>query len=333
MEELLRVFGDIIKQDIALLTEKDSIASNKALDIGITFEEARKNASSNYKGFNIYLVEGKGRRSYLLVRGKTYSLSVEIKVMIEAIRDKMRQFSSEDSVITKILEGNYRYTDVNESELVKCFPLYIGVIDNYGIYEEEIVEIFNMIMDCKFIVPYEGRLVAGFSCDRSDLERCARNFVQNAVGDLLTQSVFAIGGMAYEVSDIRKRYEDGLKAIEIKSAYGIKDDVLIFNNMYDFLIVDSISDATKQLLVDRIFTKEMDKLLNRDMMETIEAFFKYNLNITDTANSLYIHRNTLIYRLDKIHKLCGFDLRIFGHSAVFELAYIAWKEQLYENKN
>ncbi len=60
-------------------------------------------------------------------------------------------------------------------------------------------------------------------------------------------------------------------------------------------------------------------------MYTIQKFFENNLNVSETSRQLYVHRNTLVYRLDKVEKLTGLDLRIFEHAVIFKVASMVKK--------
>ena len=68
-----------------------------------------------------------------------------------------------------------------------------------------------------------------------------------------------------------------------------------------------------------MFVKEYKKLLTEEMLVTIDKFFENSLNLSETARQLFIHRNTLVYRLDKIQKVMGLDLRNFHHAVTFKI--------------
>lgn len=68
-----------------------------------------------------------------------------------------------------------------------------------------------------------------------------------------------------------------------------------------------------------LFNRKTAKLLNEDMLKTITMFFDKNLNLSDASRELYIHRNTLVYRLDKVQKQLGLDLRRFHDAMTFKL--------------
>ena len=69
-----------------------------------------------------------------------------------------------------------------------------------------------------------------------------------------------------------------------------------------------------------MFKKESIDALDSETLFTIQKFFENDLNVSETSRQLYVHRNTLVYRLDKVQKLTGLDLRIFDHAIVFKIA-------------
>ena len=70
-----------------------------------------------------------------------------------------------------------------------------------------------------------------------------------------------------------------------------------------------------------LFNRRTAKLFNEEMLQTIEMFFRKDLNLSDTARQLFIHRNTLVYRLDKVQRQTGLDLRHFDDAVTFKILY------------
>ena len=70
-----------------------------------------------------------------------------------------------------------------------------------------------------------------------------------------------------------------------------------------------------------LFNRKTTKLFNEEMLQTIEMFFRKDLNLSDTARQLFIHRNTLVYRLDKVQRQTGLDLRHFDDAVTFKILY------------
>ena len=79
------------------------------------------------------------------------------------------------------------------------------------------------------------------------------------------------------------------------------------------------------MFLNEVFKKNPIETLDEDTLETINKFFENNLNVSETSRKLYVHRNTLVYRLEKIKKLTGLDLREFDHAIVFKVAMMVKK--------
>jgi DNA-binding PucR family transcriptional regulator len=120
-------------------------------------------------------------------------------------------------------------------------------------------------------------------------------------------------------------YNDAAECMALGKKFGIKDKIFSSSGMLFEKIVYNVSDRVKE----ELNTKFADKfnLFDSEMINTIEEFVNCGLNISDAARKLYIHRNTLIYRLDKIYKDTGFDIRNFKEATVFIIAFLVWKEQ------
>lgn len=79
------------------------------------------------------------------------------------------------------------------------------------------------------------------------------------------------------------------------------------------------------MFIDEIFPETTPDDFDEETLLTINKFFENSLNVSETARQLYIHRNTLVYRLDKVHKATGLDLRVFEDAITFEIALMVVK--------
>lgn len=100
----------------------------------------------------------------------------------------------------------------------------------------------------------------------------------------------------------------------------IAEDDIIFEE-----IIESIDIEKKNELMNK-FSNGLRKI-DSDMVKTIDMFFKCGLNLSEASKELYIHRNTLIYRIEKIQKYTGFDIRNFNEAVIFKTIYCLWKEE------
>ena len=97
-----------------------------------------------------------------------------------------------------------------------------------------------------------------------------------------------------------------MKGLQLAIKYGVKEVIFDDKKLVLEEVIDSISEDMKNKIVND-FKSKIAKLDN-EMIRTIEVFFKCGLNLSESAKELYIHRNTLIYRLDKIQKVTSYDI-------------------------
>lgn len=122
-----------------------------------------------------------------------------------------------------------------------------------------------------------------------------------------------------------KSFKSAQSYIEIGKRYNLQNR--IYNN--ESLLFEKTIYNVSFDVKEEIYNKFNDKLskLDNEMINTVEEFLNDGLNISETAKKLYIHRNTLIYRLDKILKDTGYDIRDFRQAAIFTIALLIWKEK------
>ena len=80
-----------------------------------------------------------------------------------------------------------------------------------------------------------------------------------------------------------------------------------------------------EAFLQEVFRRGSLDSLDEETLETVRAFFEYNLNVSETSRKLFVHRNTLVYRLEKIRKITGLDLREFDHAVTFKVALMVKK--------
>lgn len=114
-------------------------------------------------------------------------------------------------------------------------------------------------------------------------------------------------------------YTQGTDIIAIAKRFNRIGPVWIFEKMLLERFLNEVPMNVYTGLRAHVVTDEVRKLLTGDMLETVNMFFKCDLNLSDTARQMFVHRNTLMYRLDKIQKVTGLDLRKFYDAVVFRI--------------
>ena len=131
---------------------------------------------------------------------------------------------------------------------------------------------------------------------------------------------------------LKKSFEECEYKLMLANKYKVSESVINEKKLILEGIIDSVSEEKKEKIY-HIFNEGFSKLDN-EMIRTIEVFFRCGLNLSDAAKALYIHRNTLIYRLDKIEKYTAYDIRNFNSAVLFKVVFFIWKEKnniIFEN--
>lgn len=155
------------------------------------------------------------------------------------------------------------------------------------------------------------------------------------IRDVVTSSLYSRCSIGYaeginNFSHIYNAYEVSKDALMLGERYKVRGNIYNYSNMLLEKVVYNINLDLKNEILG-VFNHKF-KFFDDEIISTIEEFASSGLNVSDTAKKLYIHRNTLIYRLDKIFKETGYDLRNFKQATIFMMAFLLWKEDAV-NKN
>jgi sugar diacid utilization regulator len=329
MENLMEVLSgafEIVGRSIAVILKHERCIFPEASSFDIDYNEAAEHMGRNYKGYNIYRLESAGAAAYVCIQSDTYFESEVTALVILSIKLSIDNENSLLNSFIKAVEGKHDAAELLKKEEVfkDYLPGYVVLVDNYKGFKNEVQEILINTLNTKFCFQYAGRIVA--AVDEENIEEACKSFTENILGELLIECTVAIGGEAKSAKELKEKYEDAIKALYLKHTYALSENVIGFESMYGYRIAHNLSPKLKEYIRGRVFTPEFRGILSSELGITIEEFFKNNLNLTDTAAKLYIHRNTLLYRLDKIQKATGFDLKKFEDSWLFKLAWLIRKE-------
>ena len=128
-----------------------------------------------------------------------------------------------------------------------------------------------------------------------------------------------------ELSGIPEAFEEARSAINVGRVYHANKHVFVYRNLLLERFLNDVSPEMGQSYNSCIFNRSTARLFNDEMVHTIETFFENSLNLSETARKLYIHRNTLVYRLEKVQHAIGLDLRNFDDAVTFKMMMLLGK--------
>jgi len=158
-----------------------------------------------------------------------------------------------------------------------------------------------------------------------DLEKLARSIVDTLSSEFYTHSVVGIGTVVTGVRELAKSFKEAHVALEVGKVFDTEKPIVNCSSLGIARLIYNLPTTLCQTFLSEVFKRGSIESLDQETLFTIQRFFDNNLNVSETSRKLFVHRNTLVYRLDKIKKLTGLDLREFDHAIVFKIALMVNK--------
>ena len=251
------------------------------------------------------------------------------------MREDMSQTNREQT-LRMILRGDVEGAEFEALAAEHDIPMQMNRCVLYFYFQDMEVEtamqLMGNAMDSeKDVVTEVGhQSVAMLKCmddivDFSELEEYANAFESSFLTETGTTVFIGISDPRTELVALPEAYAEARAAINVGRVYHSNKHVFVYRNL---LLERFLSDVSPELGASynaRIFNRKTARLFNDEMVHTIETFFENSLNLSETARKLYIHRNTLVYRLEKVQHAIGLDLRNFDDAVTFKMMMLLGK--------
>ena len=163
------------------------------------------------------------------------------------------------------------------------------------------------------------------STTSEDLEKIASSMEDTLKNELRIKTVIGIGTIAEHLRELADSYKEAQTAIDVGKVFDTEKSIMHYENLGIGRLIYQLPTTLCEIFLSEVFKKSSIDSLDQETLFTINKFFENNLNVSETSRKLFVHRNTLVYRLEKIKKLTGLDLRQFDHAIVFKVALMVRK--------
>jgi carbohydrate diacid regulator len=137
--------------------------------------------------------------------------------------------------------------------------------------------------------------------------------------------VIGVGSAAKSLRQLADKYKEAQVSIEVGKVFDTERAIILYENLGIGRLIYQLPKRLCEMFLSEVFKKNPIEALDAETLYTINKFFENNLNVSETSRRLFVHRNTLVYRLEKIKKLTGLDLRELDHAIVFKVALMVTK--------
>ena len=161
--------------------------------------------------------------------------------------------------------------------------------------------------------------------DSKDLEKLAGSIVDTLSSEFYTHCVVGIGTTVNGIKDLARSFKEAQVALEVGKVFDTERTIVSYDNLGIARLVYQLPTTLCDMFLKEVFKRGSIESLDQETLFTIQKFFENNLNVSETSRKLFVHRNTLVYRLEKIKKLTGLDLREFEDAIVFKVALMVKK--------
>lgn len=162
-----------------------------------------------------------------------------------------------------------------------------------------------------------------------DLHKTAKVILDMLNTEAMTKVHVSFGTIVGEIKDVSRSYKEAKMALDVGKIFYSGRNVVAYSNLGIGRLIYQLPMPLCKMFIREIFDGKSPDDFDEETLITINKFFENSLNVSETSRQLYIHRNTLVYRLDKLQKSTNLDLRVFEDAITFKIALMVVKYMKY----
>ena len=231
-----------------------------------------------------------------------------------------------------ILPGDV-FVRAKELNFVTDVPRVILVVRHSGTLDISAIELLQGLFPDKqrdFVISVSENDIALIKelpavSDVQYMQKLAETIEKKLHDEVGLKTVIGIGTPARHLRELADRYKEALVAIDVGKVFDADKTIINYESLGICRLIYQLPTTLCEIFLSEVFKKNPIEALDQETLYTIDKFFENSLNVSETSRKLFVHRNTLVYRLEKIKKITGLDLREFDHAIVFKVALMVKK--------
>ena len=162
-----------------------------------------------------------------------------------------------------------------------------------------------------------------------DMNKIAKVVVDMLNTEVMSSVHVSYGTIVNEIKEVSRSYKEAKMALDVGKIFYENQNIIAYSNLGIGRLIYQLPLPLCKMFIREIFDGKSPDEFDEETLTTIDKFFENSLNVSETSRQLYIHRNTLVYRLDKLQKSTGLDLRVFEDAITFKIALMVVKYMKY----
>ena len=163
----------------------------------------------------------------------------------------------------------------------------------------------------------------------TEVQKIADSMLDMLSSEAMLSTRVSYGTIVNEIKEVSRSYKEAKMALEVGKIFFVDRRIVAYNALGIGRLIYQLPIPLCKMFIKEIFADVSPDDFDEETLETIAKFFENNLNVSETSRQLFIHRNTLVYRLDKLDRATGLDLRVFDDAITFQIALMVVKYMKY----
>ena len=315
--------------------------SNEAAILAFVDSPAESQVLSGYQFFKIF--DDNQLEYILLAKGETddYMVGKMAAFQIQTLLVAYKERFDKDNFIKNLLLDNLLLVDIyNRAKKLHIdtdVRRVVFIIETKTEKDNNALETVRNIFSANskdFITAVDEKniiLVKEVKTNETynDLEQTAKVIVDMLNTEAMSAAHVAYGTIVNEIKEVSRSYKEAKMALDVGKIFYGNRHIVAYSNLGIGRLIYQLPIPLCKMFIKEIFDGKTPDEFDDETLETINKFFENSLNVSETSRQLYIHRNTLVYRLDKLEKSTGLDLRVFEDAITFKIALMVVKYMKY----
>lgn len=348
LQNSLDEMNEISHMDAALFHVKGKmVAHTGGFETDSTLEQVMLEFSASlaekqiYMDYHLFKVVVEGETEYILVCHVVDEItSICAQMAVCQIRNLVMSFAVQfdrNNFIQNILLGNMLVVDIfskAKKHHIHAVPRVVFVINTGNKHNDVAMELVKNLADIRLgdfvtsVDQYSVVLIKDVSnIKEDDMERELAKIASSLADNLHMEAMIKVrvgyGNVVQQLPEITDSYQEARMALEVGRVFYAERDTISYGKLGIGRLIYQLPMSLCSMFIKEVFGDSVPEILDdEEAMSTINKFFENNLNISETARQLYVHRNTLVYRLERIEKAIGLDIRTFEDAMTFRIAVL-----------
>ena len=301
--------------------------------------------SQEIQGYQYFKIYDEQQLEYILVAGGTgedvYMIGKMVAFQIQNLLVAYKERFDKDNFIKNLLLDNLLLVDIynraKKLHIETNVKRVVFLIETKNEKDANALETVRSLFSAKtkdFITAVDEKniiLVREVKPGETygDLEKTANTILDMLNTEAMSKVHIAFGTIVNEIKDVSRSYKEAKMALDVGKIFYSGKNVVAYSNLGIGRLIYQLPLPLCRMFIKEIFDGKNPDEFDEETLTTINKFFENSLNVSETSRQLYIHRNTLVYRLDKLQKSTGLDLRVFEDAITFKIALMVVKYMKY----